>query len=65
MIDLKHRVSAATNILECAREALNANPGNVTLALSLQKAKIDRDAAIAAVRASFHIAWVKPINDQT
>lgn len=60
MNDLKHRVSAATNILECAREALNANPGNVTLALSLQKAKLARDDAIRAVRASFRVVWVNP-----
>lgn len=60
MNDLKHRVSAATNVLECAQEALKANPGNVTLALDLQKAKLDRDRAIDAVRASFKLVWVNP-----
>lgn len=55
MNDLKHRVSAATNVLECAQEALKANPGNVTLALDLQKAKAERDAAIKAMRSTFAV----------
>lgn len=55
MNDLKHRISAATNILECAQEALKANPGNVTLALDLQKAKAARDAAIMELRRTFKV----------
>lgn len=52
---LQHRVDAATHSLECARAALKANPGNVSFALDVQKAQMNREAAIMALRRSFKV----------
>ncbi len=53
MSKLQHRVDAATNVLECARAALKANPGNISFALDVQKAQMNREAAIMELRRSF------------
>jgi hypothetical protein len=51
----QHKVAAATNALEIARHALAANPGNITFAMDVQKAKAVRDAAIIELRRTFRV----------
>jgi hypothetical protein len=57
---LVHRVSAATNKMELARCAKDANPGNITYAFDYHRAKQEREAAILALRATFKLVWVNP-----